>query len=102
MAGIKVENKASFSARCVGLMFTPTVHPIYFKTRFGIHTFFVRNPIDVLILDNEFIVRKMIVNLKPWRVFLWNPRYNNVIELPGSSIVKQRIKLGSKIEVLFK
>ena len=80
-------------------MFKESVEPIFFKTRFGIHTFFVKKPIDILILDDKLKIKKLKENLKPWNVYLWNPRYKNVIELPGGFINKKELFVGMKIIV---
>lgn len=72
---------------------------ILFKTRWGIHTFGLRKPIDVIILDNDFAVRKLKMNLKPLRLFFWNPQYNIVIELPSGEIKRKNIRLGETITI---
>ncbi len=78
-------------------MFTDTITPIYFETRFGIHTFFLKVPIDVVILKEDGCVYKIRKNLKPWRFYLWNPKYFRVLELPSDSISRYGIKIGEKI-----
>lgn len=73
---------------------------LLFKTRFGIHTFFLKQPIDVLILDNNFQVVKIKENLKPNRVFFWNPRYYFILELPGGVVKKTNTGFGDKLTFL--
>ena len=82
----------------VGLMFSDLSEPIYFETHFGIHTFFVKKPIDVLVLDKDFIVRKF-ANVKPNRIFFWSPKYIRVIEVQSGFIQKHKIKPGDKITI---
>lgn len=53
---------------------------VYLETRWGIHTFFMKFPIDVIVLDDNNQVVKVKKNLRPWRVFFWNPRYYKVVE----------------------
>lgn len=69
------------------------------KTRFGIHTFGVRFTIDVLILDKKNKIASIKENLKPNRIFLWNPAYEKVIELPRGTIKKYSLKLGDAIKL---
>ena len=74
--------------------------PVYFQTRFGIHTFFLRDKIEVLILsDNNQIVKKKI--LAPSRIFFWNPRYYKVVEIPKSSKHFKRFTLGEKVNLQY-
>ena len=65
-----------------------------FKTRFGIHTFGMHYAIDVLILDKENNVVAMKENMLPNKIFLWNPKYETVLELPTETIKIKKINLG--------
>jgi hypothetical protein len=69
------------------------------KTRFGIHTFGVKFPIDVLILNNENKVVSLKEGFKPNRIFLWNPMHEKVIELPAETIKRTAIKMHDIIEL---
>lgn len=70
-----------------------------FSTRFGIHTFGMKHPIDVLILDRDKRVAILKENLKPNRVFVWHPRYATVLELPEGTIRQTRTASGDKIAI---
>ncbi len=83
--------------KSVGLIGKSKPYPLLFKTRFGIHTFGVRFPLDILILDKNFVVRVVRKSLKQGRLFFWNPFYDTVIELPIGTIKKNRIRVGNKI-----
>jgi len=62
---------------------------VYFETRWGIHTFGMREDIDVVILDSQNIARDVWKNMKPNQIFVWNPRWRKVLEVfPGSKIDK--------------
>jgi hypothetical protein len=50
-------------------------------------------PIDVLILDKNNKIVSIKKNLKPYRIFLWNPLYEKVIEFPPQTIEKKKLKL---------
>ncbi|MBI3985187.1 MAG: DUF192 domain-containing protein [Candidatus Levybacteria bacterium] len=69
-----------------------------FKTRFGIHSFFLKAPLDVVILDKEKRVVKIKENLLPNRLFFWNPKHSQVLELPSGFIEKLRLKVGHIVE----
>lgn len=79
---------SSFFDRMLGLLIKSNPRSMFFKTRFGIHTFFLIEPIDVLILDRSFRVVKIKRNLKPNSLFFWNPIYPHIIELPQGHIKK--------------
>lgn len=81
-----------------GVMFRDTITPIYFETRWGVHTFFVRKPIIVVLLDNNDVVVTK-TKLMPWRMFFWNPRYSRVLELPHDYVDISKIKVGVKISL---
>ncbi len=82
-----------------GLIGKDKPQTIMIKTHFGIHTFGLKFPIDVLILSNENKVVSMKENLKPNRIFLWNPMYEKVIELPSGTIEKVQIKMNMPIDI---
>ena len=71
---------------------------IVFNTRFGIHTFFLKFPIDVLILDKKNRVKGLREGLKPGRIMFWNFKYDIVVELPKGLIKKSKTKLGDLLE----
>lgn len=68
------------------------------ETRFGIHTFFVNFPLDIIVLDRKNRVRKIKENLPPNRFFFWNPKYSKILELPIGSIRKLNLKLENILE----
>jgi len=94
---VKIKKLSNFSEMLFGLAFKKNLEPVYFETRWGIHTFFVRKPIDVVICDDNNVVRKIKKNLKPWRIFIWNPKFKNVYEFPANSKYISKISIGSKI-----
>lgn len=70
-------------------------------TRFGIHTFGMKHAIDVVVLSKRNSVVKLSKGLQPNKLFLWNPLYNKVIELPVGGIKKRGIKMGSVLSLRF-
>ena len=96
---IQVYFAKNFIEKTIGLIGKKNPHAIFFKTRFGIHTFGMQFPIDVLILDSKNNVVKCKENFKPNRLFLWNPKYNGVLELPEGTIKTKKIKINDKIDI---
>lgn len=89
----------SFIDRSFGLLIKTNPRNLLFKTRFGIHTFFLKEPIDVIILDSQMRVIKIKENLQPNRLFFWNPKFNITIELRNQTLNQSRIKILDKLIV---
>ena len=82
-----------------GLLLKSNPRTMVFVTRFGIHTFFMRKKIDVLVLDEENRVVKIKEGLLPNRIYLWNPEFFQVVELPFGAIDKSKTKIGARLEL---
>ena len=78
-----------------GILAFDTVRPLYFETRWGIHTFGMKYPIDVVVLDEKGVVKETEIGMKPNRMLFWNPKYKRIIELPP----KGGIEYGDVLEV---
>lgn len=83
--------------RIKGLLGETEAKTLIFETRFGIHTFLLNFPIDLLILDKNGVV-KLAKTVKPNRVALWNIKYKTVIELPNKTINKTKTKIGDIVK----
>jgi uncharacterized membrane protein (UPF0127 family) len=101
MIEFTVKKLISIKDKSIGLVNSKKAYPVYFQTRFGIHTFGMRFPIDVIILDKSNRVVKIVENLQPFRIFIWNPFFNQVIELPVGTIEKYNISKGKTIIIRF-
>ncbi len=97
MIELKVTILKTFAKKTKGLLGAKKAYPVLFKTRFGIHTFGLTFPLDVLILDRENCIVKLAINLKPMNIFLWHPVYDTVIELPAGTIKKCKLSVGDTI-----
>ena len=75
-----------------GLLIRSNPRNLLFKTRFGIHTLFLREPIDVIVLNDKLQVMGTKQYLKPNSLFFWNPKYSIIIELKTGTISKFNIK----------
>lgn len=84
----------SFSERTKGLIGEKIPRAILFKTRWGIHTFGMKFPIDCVVLDRQYRVGAICLNMGPNRVFFWNPRLSVVVELPEGTVKKSNLNIG--------
>ena len=89
----------SFADLLLGLLIKSNPRNLLFNTRFGIHTFFLKDPIDIVILNNQGQVIKLKKNLEPNRLFFWNPKHSTVIELKNSTIAKSGLKLHNYLQI---
>jgi uncharacterized membrane protein (UPF0127 family) len=69
-----------------------------FQPAGSIHTMFMRFPIDVLFLDADECVLKVVHNLEPWR-FAAARGAKYVVELPSGTLVRHDIEVGDLIWV---
>ena len=92
-----VKKAKNIKEKVIGLIGKDKPQALMIRTRFGIHTFGLKFPIDVLILDKKNRVVFLKKNLMPWRIFLWNPMYDKVLELPYGTIAKKKIKINDEI-----
>lgn len=92
MITLKIRKLDYWWEKSVGLLGKSKPENIIFLTRFGIHTFGMKFPIDVLILDAENKVVSIKDSMKPNQIFFWSPKYNKVVELPAGMIQKHKIK----------
>lgn len=96
---ISAKEAKNLKEKIQGLIGKDKPQALLIKTHFGIHTFGVKFPIDVLILNKKNKVVAMKKNLQPKRIFVWNPLYEKVLELPSGTIEKNRIKENMPIDI---
>jgi uncharacterized membrane protein (UPF0127 family) len=65
----------------------------------GVHTFFMKFPIDVVYLDRNQRVVKVCSNLVPWRISLCLRAYS-VLELPAGKAAQTGTVAGDQLELL--
>lgn len=99
MVTLFVEEVKNLKEKVTGLIGKDKPSSLFLKTHFGIHTFGLKFPIDVLVLDGKNEIVSVKQNLKPGRIFLWNPRYNKVLELPPGTIDEKKIKINDTVEL---
>lgn len=91
--------KTNLREKIQGLIGKDKPQALLIKTRFGIHTFGVKFPIDILILNNENKVVSIKKDLAPNSIFLWNPIYDQVLELPHGTVEKEGVKIHDIIDL---
>lgn len=93
-----IESKTFFS-KLKGLMFKKNInYGIRLRTN-GIHTFFMKEEIDVILTDKNNIVLKTYSNLKKNRIILPQKNVYYIYELPKDSIKNlniRKVKIESK------
>ena len=89
----------SISDSSLGLLNPKNPRSLLFKTRFGLHTFGLKQTIDVLVLDGENKVVMAQENLQPNRLFFWNPLFDRVIELPKETLKQTKTVIGDQLEL---
>lgn len=100
MITLTVQTAVNLKEKIQGLVGKDKPYALMIKTHFGIHTFGLKFPIDVLILDNDNKVVAMKKSLEPNQVFLWNPIYEKVIELPKGTIEEKAIRINDRVKVI--
>lgn len=85
--------------KSLGLLKYKTPQTLILETRWGLHTFFMKYPIDILILDKENFVVRIKENLNPNNFYFWNPKYFLILELPSKTIKKSKTGLKHKISI---
>lgn len=86
----------SLPDKIFGLLKKSNTPSLLFKTRFGMHTFFLKNSVDILVLDNRHIIKK-VSTIKPNRLFFYNPRYPYILETPAGTIKKSKTEIGDEL-----
>lgn len=89
----------TFSEKARGLLGTHAPAPLFFRTRWGIHTFGMRYAIDVIVCDKDFRIRKIAEHLRPNRFLFWNPTFPYVFELPAGDIARSGTKPGERVAI---
>ena len=72
-------------------------HALWIRPCNGVHTFWMRFAIDVIFLDREMRVVKLVENLRPFRLTMPKRAARSVIELPAHAIAQAGICLGDQL-----
>lgn len=84
---MKVIIAKSFKDKLIGLMGKKNInYGLLIKNCKSIHTFFMFENIDVLLLDEENRILMINRNIKPNRILIFkNKKRTNILELPNNS-----------------
>jgi uncharacterized protein len=98
VVGDQIEEAAGLWGSFKGLMFRKSIPDGYgmvFRPARGIHTNFMRFPIDLIYFDKQNRVSKVRPAMKPWRWDFTNAA--GVIEMNPGSAAKCDIQLGDQL-----
>ncbi|HKD33386.1 MAG TPA: DUF192 domain-containing protein [Gaiellaceae bacterium] len=65
----------------------------------SIHTMFMRFAIDAVFVDRDYVVLKVVQDLRPWR-FAGARRAKAVLELPAGAAVRTPVAVGETLVVV--
>ena len=106
---LKVDNRVlisrcrvakDFVSRFVGLMgrtSLSTNEAILFPKCNSVHTFFMRMPIDVILVANDGEVVELITSMHPWRMLAPRKRVKHIIEMAPELAPKLGISVGTRL-----
>ena len=94
---IKLKKVNSFKEKFFGLMGKTNIdYALLFRCN-GIHTFFMKEDIDIILTDKNYKILFLYKNLKKNRIILPKKSVYYTIELPFNSI--KRIRIGDVIPI---
>lgn len=97
---IEVDLARDSKNRMKGLMFQSNLSKgILLKPCNWIHTFFMKEPIDVIYLDKNNKIVKCVHSMKPWRIGSIVFKAKTTLELPGGFIKKHCLEPNQLIEL---
>lgn len=90
---MKIKETKGFYQRLKGFMFYQKNidYGLVFKKCNSIHTFFMRQPIDVIMTDINHKILYIYPNFKPWKIILPKKNVYYTYELPLGSTTKFKI-----------
>ncbi len=92
----------SLRSRVVGLLATPEVAPgegLLIERTSSIHMFFMRYPIDAVFTDRSGRVRRVVADLRPWRVVWWARGARDCIELRAGATAESGTEAGDELRI---
>ncbi|MDR2617015.1 MAG: DUF192 domain-containing protein [Endomicrobium sp.] len=90
---IEIKVAETFFSKFLGFMFKKNVnYALLFENCRSIHTFFMRFNLDIVFLDKENKVIKVVRNVKPFRVVLPIKNSFSILEIPSNIVNLTNIK----------
>ncbi|MGE0130947.1 MAG: DUF192 domain-containing protein [Blastocatellales bacterium] len=93
----------TFFKRLRGLMFRRRLAPaeaLWLRPCNGVHTFWMLFAIDVIFLDRELRIVKLVENMRPFRATSIQLAARSVVEMPAHTISRASLKVGDQLEVV--
>jgi len=94
-----------FLERLKGLMFTkkfPECGGLIIEPCGGVHTFFMRYPLDIILIDAQNVVLYKKIAILPNRLTPYFKCSRIAVELPAGTLLQQSVSLGDELQILFK
>lgn len=101
MKQITVYRATGWKKQLFGLLTAHKPYPLLIPTRFGIHTFGMRYPIDAVVLDRTQRIVILKRHLLPNHIFLWNPKFPFVLELPDGMIKQRNLSSNDRLRFCY-
>jgi uncharacterized protein len=98
--GVELQCAFTWPARAIGLLATRYLSPtsaLWLRPCASVHTVGMAYPIDVVFLDREGQVKKIVNNLQPFRMAACG-RADSVMEFGGGVAAQLRIQLGDQLK----
>jgi uncharacterized membrane protein (UPF0127 family) len=90
------------ATRAVGLLPRNGLEPgegLWIVPSRGVHTCWMRFPIDVIALDERGVIIDRVTHLKPWRIRLPRRGTAGVLELRAGTLDESNTRIGHRIEL---
>lgn len=97
---MKIVIANNFKDKLLGLMFKKNIdYSLLIKNCKSIHTFFMKENIDVLLLDKNNKILDIKRNIKPNKIVIFkNKKRTNILEMPNNSSLKYKINDTIKLD----
>lgn len=98
-----VEVADGIMSRFMGLMFRPSLpdgHGLALRPCNSIHMFFMRFPLDVLFVDGDGKVLRVLDSIKPWRASTLVRGSKGAIELPAGTARRAGVSPGTVVRMV--
>ncbi|MDR0724198.1 MAG: DUF192 domain-containing protein [Endomicrobium sp.] len=90
---IEIKTAKTFLSRFLGFMFKRNAnYALLFKNCRSVHTFFMRFNIDVVFLDKENKIVKVVKNVEPFRIVLPIKNSFSILEVPSNAVNFKNVK----------
>lgn len=99
----QIEKADSFLKRAVGLLGRDQLEStkaLWITNCRSVHTFFMKFSIDVVFVDKNLIVKKVLENVAPWKMTLPVLSASSVFEFNGGQCKLLEIEVGDQLDVV--